>query len=172
MRINVLVTTILGVLFLVAGIAVTVTHLDDTPSGGHWVHKAGGGLAYRSSGGGLLIMGITFVVVGVVLIPVGLLMARSAAASAQLLATGLAGQATITGLTQTGMIMNQSPQVSMDLMVEVPGQTAYPVKHTEFVPLMCVGRLSTGAPLQVRVDAANPQRIAIDWSKSMFTAKA
>jgi hypothetical protein len=66
------------------------------------------------------------------------------------------------------MSLNRNPQVSMDLMVDVPGSGPYPVKHAEFVPLMLLGRLSTGAPLSVRVDPANPQRIAIDWSSSVF----
>jgi hypothetical protein len=162
---------ILGIVFLVVGGVVVATHLGDTPHGPWQVgHRAGGGTVYGMRGGGMLIMGGTFVFVGVVLSAVGLMVARSAAATAQLLATGLAGRATITGLTQTGVYLNHNPQISMDLTVDVPGRAPYPVNHREFVPLMMVGRLSSGAPLSVRVDPANPQRIAIDWSNSVFTA--
>jgi hypothetical protein len=167
-RFNVL--RILGVIFLLVGIGVVVTNLDDTPSG-EWrtVRRRGRTVNYMQ-GGGLLIMGGTFVFVGVIMTLVGSMAARAARATAQLLAAGLAGKATITGLTQTGMYLNRNPQISMDLMVDVPGRAPYPVKHREFVPLMVVGRLTAGAPLSVRVDPANPQRIAIDWSSSVFAA--
>jgi hypothetical protein len=55
-------------------------------------------------------------------------------------------------------------------MVNLPGQAPYPAKHHEFVPLMLLGRLSSGAPLAVRVDPANPQRLAVDWQASAFSA--
>jgi len=164
MRFNFLV--FLGLIFLVVGVAVVATHLGDTPHGGWQVaHRPTGGTVYYMRGGGLLIMGGTFVFVGVVLSSVGFMLSRSAAATARLLATGLAGQATITGLTQTGAYLNRNPQVAMDLMVEVPGRAPYPVQHREFVQLVMLGRLSNGAPLSVRVDPANPQRVAIDWSR-------
>src|SRR5262249_1575827 len=110
MRVNFLV--ILGVIFLVVGVAVGATHLGDTPYGtSQTAHRPGGRTVYYMRGGGMLIMGGTFVFVGAVLSIVGLMAGRSAAATAQLLATGLAGQATITGLTQTGVYMNRNPQV-------------------------------------------------------------
>lgn len=170
MRFNFLV--ILGIIFLVVGGVVLVTHLGDTPHGWQTAHRPNGATVYYARGGGMLIMGGTFVFVGAVLSVVGLALARSARATAQLLATGLAGRATITGLTQTGMYVNRNPQVAMDLMVEVPGRAPYPVKHSEVVPLIMIGRLSTGAPLSVKVDPANPARIAIDWSNSAFAPRA
>jgi hypothetical protein len=121
------------------------------------------------SGGFTLTAGILGLV-GAILVVFGLIAGRRAAATEQLLATGIAGQATITGLTQTGMYLNEQPQISMDLMVNLPGQAPYPAKHHEFVPLMLLGRLSSGAPLAVRVDPANPQRLAVDWQASAFSA--
>jgi hypothetical protein len=56
----------------------------------------------------------------------------------------------------------------MNLMVALPGRAPYPVNHREVVPMIMLGRLSNGAPLAVRVDPANPQRVAIDWSTSAF----
>lgn len=160
---------VLGFIFLVAGICVVVTHLGDTPDGQwHTAHRPGRGTVYYMKGGGMLIMGGTWVVVGVIMNLVAFLFGRSARATEQLLATGLAGQATVAGLTQTGAFLNRNPQIAMDLMVALPGRAPYPVRHTEFVPLMVVGRLSNGAPLLVKVDPTNPQRVAIDWRSSVF----
>jgi len=113
----------------------------------------------------MLIMGSTFVFVGAILSVVGFMASRWVTATAKLPATGVAGQATITGLTQTGVYVNRNPQVAMDLMVNVPGRAPYPVQHREFVPMIVLGRLTNGAPLSVKVDPANPQRLAVDWSR-------
>jgi hypothetical protein len=144
---------VLGAIFLVVGIGLIV---------------ALGGAPYV--GDGMVLTGGIFAIVGGVLIVVGLIVGRSAAATDQLLATGIAGQATITGLTQTGMYLNDQPQISMDLTVNLPGQAPYAAKHHEFVPLMLLGRLSSGAPLVVRVDPANPQHLAIDWQSTGFAS--
>ena len=105
------------------------------------------------------ILGIT----GVVLLLIGLRVRASAAATDRLLATGLSGQAQVVGLTQTGVHLNQNPQVSMELLVELPGREPYPARRREFVPLILLGRLTSGATVPVKVDPADPQRVALDW---------
>jgi hypothetical protein len=105
------------------------------------------------------ILGIT----GIVLILIGMRVRGSAVAVDQLLATGLSGQAQVTGLTQTGMFLNENPQVAMNLMITIPGRPPYAATRKEFVPLILLGRLTSGAPLPVKVDPADPQRVVIDW---------
>ncbi len=122
------------------------------------------------AGGAMLATGGFMALIGIILIVAGIVVGNRAAATDQLLSTGTAGQATITGMTQTGMYLNEQPQISMDLMVSLPGQAPYAAKHHEFVPLMLLGRLSSGAPLNVRVDPSNPQRLAIDWQTTGFSA--
>lgn len=114
------------------------------------------------------ILGIT----GVVLLLIGLRVRRSAAANAALLAEGQPGTATVTGLNQTGMYLNENPQVAIDLRVDVPGREPYAVTRKEFVPLILLGRLTSGAPLPVRVDRANPQRLVIDWGNAGLASAA
>jgi hypothetical protein len=104
--------------------------------------------------------------VGAVLIIIGIIVGRRAASTDALLSTGTPGTATITGLTQTGVFFNDQPQIKMGLLVNLPGQTPYAAQHTEIVPLMLLGRLTNGAPLQVRVDPMNLNRIAVDWGGS------
>jgi hypothetical protein len=106
------------------------------------------------------VLGIT----ALILLAIGLRVRRSATATDRLLREGVAGQATITGLTQAGMYLNNNPRIKMELLVEPPGRPAYAAQHSEFVPLILLGRLAPGAVLPVRVDPAAPQRVAIDWS--------
>ena len=122
------------------------------------------------AGGAMVMTGGFMALVGIVLIVIGIIVGRRAAATDALLATGTAGTATITGLTQTGMYVNENPQIRMQLLVSLPGQTSYATQHTEIVPLMLLGRLNSGAPLNVRVDPMNLNRVAVDWSTSGFGA--
>jgi hypothetical protein len=142
---------ITGVIMLVLG-AVFIVALGGVPYAGPFMVITGGILA----------------AVGIALIVIGYVVGRRAAATDQLLQTGTSGTAQITGLTQTGMYMNENPQIRMQLLVTLPGQTPYAAQHTEIVPLMLLGRLSSGQPLAVRVDPMNLNRIAIDWGGSGF----
>ena len=64
----------------------------------------------------------------------------------------------MTGVTQTGMYLNEQPQFDLQLMVTVPGKPPYPARHKSFVPLMLIGRVTSGQPLAVRVDPMDPQK--------------
>ncbi len=137
----------------------------------------GGGMALMLgtipfAGGAMLGTGGILAIVGIGLIIAGLVVGRRAAATDQLLASGIPGQASITGLTQTGMYLNENPQVRMNLIVSLPGQQPYAATHSEIVPLILLGRLSSGAPLSVRVDPTDFNRIAVDWSTTGFAPAA
>jgi hypothetical protein len=62
------------------------------------------------------------------------------------------------------MSLNDQPQVEMTLLVSIPGRAPYQATRTEFVPLVLLGRLSSGVPLPVKVDPADPQQVIVDWS--------
>jgi hypothetical protein len=100
---------------------------------------------------------------GIALIAVGVNAGRRAAEVDQLLATGIRGSAQVLGLTQTGMYLNEQPQVEMNLMITIPGRPPYTANHKSFVPLILLGRLTSGQPLAVKVDPANLQRVVVDW---------
>ncbi len=124
------------------------------------------------AGGAMILTGGFMALVGLILIVIGLIVGRRAAATDQILQTGIAGQATITGLTQTGMYLNEQPQISMNLLVSLPNQVPYAATHKEFVPLMLLGRLTSGAPLAVRVDPTDLNKVVVDWGGSSFAAGA
>ncbi len=131
------------------------------------------GLAVPLLTGTFLATSAFFAVVGIVLVGIGLRARRSAGEADSLANTGLAGTAMITGLTQTGMLLNHQPQVEMELLVSIPGRPSYAASRKEFVPLILLGRLTSGLALPVRVSATDPQRLVIDWAAtSLFPAPA
>jgi hypothetical protein len=146
---------IFGAIFLIIGIVVIFTL---------------GNIPY--AGGGMILMGGIFALVGGGIALAGVLVGRGASATDGVLATGVAGTATITGVTQTGMYLNNQPRIKLALMVQLPGQAPYAAEHSEFVPLILLYRVQPGATLPVRVDPANPQKIVVDWSGTAMTQTA
>ena len=122
------------------------------------------------AGGAMLTTGYILAGVGILLIVIGLIVGRRAAAVDQILATGTPGTAQVTGVTQTGMYLNEQPQLDLQLMVSVPGKAPYPARHKSFVPLMLMGRVTSGQPLAVRVDPVDPQKLVVDWQNSGFAS--
>ena len=144
---------IIGIIFVVLG-AVFIVGLSGLPA----------------AGGAMAMTGYIFAGVGVLLIVIGLIVGRRAAAVDQILTTGTAGTAQVVGVTQTGMYLNEQPQLDLQLMVTLPGRAPYPARHKSFVPLMLMGRVTSGQPLAVRVDPADPQKIVVDWQNSGFAS--
>ena len=101
--------------------------------------------------------------VGVVLLLAGLLWMRRAAKKDRISSTGVAGTGQIMGLGQTGMTVNDQPQVELDLLVTIPGRSPYRVKVKEIVPLIMLNRLQGTLP--VRVDPAEPNAVVIQWDQ-------
>jgi hypothetical protein len=118
------------------------------------------------AGGAMQLTGGIFVVVAIIVIIAGLVAGKNAAATQQVLQTGIPGTATITGLTQTGVYLNDNPQIAMNLLVQLPGEVPYAANIKQVVPLMLLGRLSSGAPLSVRVDQMDRSKVEIDWSST------
>jgi hypothetical protein len=82
----------------------------------------------------------------------------------RLRAEGVDGQAQIMEMSQTGVTMNDQPQIRLRLMVTTPEHGTYEITVKEYVPLMLLGRLSNGLPLSVKVDRTNRENLVIDWS--------
>lgn len=115
-------------------------------------------------------MAITAVLLG--LTGVGLLVwgrkAKSGYDKAQrILTTGVSGRATIVGLNQTGIQVNDQPVVDMTLQVEAPGIAPITVTRREVVPLMLLGRLTDARPIPVKLDPQFPESVVIDWEHAM-----
>jgi len=110
---------------------------------------------------------LTFVLMVLFSIPfllVGRRMGRGAASEDQIYASGLDGTATITGLTQTGLFVNNNPEVKLDLQVNIPGRAQYNTTHGEIVPLILLGQLAVGATIPVKADPADPNKLVVEWA--------
>jgi hypothetical protein len=121
------------------------------------------GVFFFIGGSGMVLTGVILGVVGVILLLFGIGSLRKASASQRIDETGLAGTGQVVGLTQTGMYLNNNPQIGMQLMVSVPGRNPYQVEVRQFVPLMLLGSIQVGSTLPVKVDQQNPSKVVIDW---------
>jgi hypothetical protein len=90
--------------------------------------------------------------------------------AARLKTEGIRGQATILGAEQTGVYVNEQPQVKLTLRVEASGIQPFEIDKSVIVPLIALGRLSSGTPLTVYIDRENRERFVIDWSAGMAPA--
>ncbi|MFL5796916.1 MAG: hypothetical protein ACJ77A_03160 [Actinomycetota bacterium] len=126
-------------------------------SAGFFVFGLSSGIA------GLTMTGVILGIVGIVLLVFGIGSRKKAAEADRIDQTGLAGTAQITGMTQTGMYLNNNPQIGLNLMVAVPGRNPYPIEVKQFIPLMLLGSLSVGRTLPVKVDQQDPGKVVIDW---------
>jgi hypothetical protein len=70
----------------------------------------------------------------------------------RLMAEGLVGRATITGIRETGTSVNRNPVVEFDLRVLLDGRDPYRVTHRQVVSRLVVGTFAPGAVVPVRVD--------------------
>jgi hypothetical protein len=110
---------------------------------------------------GLQLTAVILGVTGLGLVVVGLVLVRRAAATDRVSARGQPGTAQILGVGQTGMFVNNNPQVSLDLQVQVLGRSPYRVTVKEVVPLVMLNRLQGTVP--VRVDPDDPNRVVVQW---------
>ncbi|WP_433208879.1 hypothetical protein ACQP00_44100 [Dactylosporangium sp. CS-047395] len=77
---------------------------------------------------------------------------------------GVRGTAQVLGARQTGVYMNEQPQVALQLRITAPGHGTYDTTVKEYVPLIATGMLGTGRPLTVLVDPLDPAKVVIEWS--------
>jgi hypothetical protein len=85
----------------------------------------------------------------------------------QVLRDGLDGTAVVTFLAD-GQRGNEYHQlVYLELEVTLPGSAPYEVKTGEYLTAASSGSVSPGRELVVRVDPADPQRVAVDWERSL-----
>jgi len=84
----------------------------------------------------------------------------------ELLTTGVPAQANIEQVSMGGMVttigVRRSLQMTLVLTVQRAGEAPYRVSMTTMVPEMAMAALQPGSTVPVRVDAQDPNRLAID----------
>jgi len=114
-----------------------------------------------------LLTGGMLVPAGVMMFGLGVVMAVRRANAQRLEARGIAGQAQILGLSQTSVYVNGQPLVELQLQITTPMHAPYAVSRREAVPPIMLGRLTSGQPLPVMVDPAQPNNIVILWESAL-----
>ncbi|WP_433609249.1 hypothetical protein ACQP2P_37780 [Dactylosporangium sp. CA-139114] len=121
----------------------------------------------------------TFMLVGgglagtaVILILVGTRLHRRFREAQEVRERGVRGTAQVLGARQTGVYLNEQPQVALQLRITAPGHGTYDTTVKEYVPLVATGMLGTGRPLTVLVDPLDPARVVIEWSFAPAQAAA
>jgi hypothetical protein len=76
-------------------------------------------------------------------------------------ASGLAGNATVNAISDTGTMVNNAPVMELDLQVQVPGRDPYQVKHRQLVALSAIPNFQPGKTFPVHVDNQDPSKLVI-----------
>jgi cytochrome c biogenesis factor len=130
--------------------------------------------------GGTVLITIVIIVVSLAatIIPIIFLLKKLGNISAgnqQLLMTGIPAQARVVTLGQTGLSVNNSPQMNVTLEIHPPQSPGYrgaaaPWVATvqSFIPMHAMGRVQPGGFVNVRFDPMNPMRVAIDFRSMGF----
>ena len=109
-------------------------------------------------------IGQIWIAVAVVIGVVYFLINRRSDRKLALRQTGLPGTAQILEATQTGVYINENPQVKLSLNVQAQGIPPYQTEIKATVPLIALGVLGSGRPLTVYVNPDDHEDILIDWS--------
>lgn len=79
----------------------------------------------------------------------------------RLLSTGIPAMGRVLQLADTGMLVNNNPQVRIMVEVQMPGRPPYQAETTMIVSMLAIPRVQPGAMVNLRVDQMNPQNVAI-----------
>ncbi|MGW4962238.1 hypothetical protein ACWEPL_33885 [Nonomuraea sp. NPDC004186] len=82
----------------------------------------------------------------------------------QLLATGIAAQAVIESMADTGVTINGQPLVSFVLGVRTQDGQVHRITHRQSLPRLPMGMVVPGAVVPVKVDPQRRDRVRIDWA--------
>lgn len=78
-----------------------------------------------------------------------------------LMTTGIVGQATVDSINDSGVTVNDNPQVEFVLDVTLPGREPYKASLTQVVSRLAIAGFQPGATVPVRVSPDDPQVLMI-----------
>ncbi|WP_235439808.1 hypothetical protein [Paenibacillus sp. DMB20] len=68
----------------------------------------------------------------------------------------------ITSVAQTGMYVNEQPQVRLGVNVAKGGEDPYPAQVTAVIPLTALAQIQEGKPVPLLVSPKNKQKVVLD----------
>jgi hypothetical protein len=83
------------------------------------------------------------------------------------LRSGVDATAVVTFLADGHRANEYRHLVYLELEVSRPGREPYPVQTGEFLNPASAGSVAPGRELRVKVDPDDPQRVAVDWERSL-----
>ncbi len=107
---------------------------------------------------------ITIVVVGVVVVVMGLVfvpMLLGSMRRQKLMQTGVSANAQILSVWQTGMYVNEQPQIGMKLQVNPPNGQPFEAETKMVVSMIQIPQFQPGQLVEVKYDPAKPNEVAI-----------
>lgn len=104
----------------------------------------------------------TFAILGFVGYMVYVKLIKPSQNSKRILQTGMPGKAKVLSLAETGMTVNNAPQILLTLEV-TPDHTRrpYQVQTKQIVSIVHIPQFQPGAKLLVRIDPNDPNQVAI-----------
>jgi len=84
--------------------------------------------------------------------------------AANIATTGVDATAMITGVAQTGAMVNFQPTLQIDMTVMRDGSPPYPATVTQAVEQVFLVKAVAGASVPVKVDPEDPSSIWINWA--------
>jgi hypothetical protein len=87
--------------------------------------------------------------------------------AANLAMSGVDATASISGVTQTGAMVNFQPTMVIEMTVFPAGGVPYPASVTQVVEQPYLAKAAPGQQVKLKVDAADPNVIWIDWASSL-----
>lgn len=121
-----------------------------------------GGIAFYLIMPGIWI-GQIWIGVAVLLIGIYVFMSMRGDRMAALRRSGTPAKATILEMSQTGIYINEMPQVRFKLRVEPTGGAAYEMNRTMTIPHIALGSLGIGKALDAYIDKKDPNNVMVDW---------
>jgi hypothetical protein len=100
----------------------------------------------------------------------GRAVSRHAARVSRLKAEGITGRASILSMRQTGLTINDQPQVELKLGIEGGRFGFYEAAIKEIMPLLRLATLNSGEPLTVKIDPADRTNFVIEWDGSTVSS--
>jgi hypothetical protein len=79
-----------------------------------------------------------------------------------ILQDGIPAQARIVSVRQTGVMLNNQPQIAFELEVEPPGGTPYRAQAKAVIPMINIPQFQPGAEVPVKIHPSDPTQVVMD----------
>ena len=91
---------------------------------------------------------------------------KNVAPNRGILQNGISAQARIVGVQQTGMMLNNQPQIEFVLDVQPPVGAPYRAQTKAIIPLINIPQFQPGVDLPVKIHPSDPMQVVLDVYQS------